>query len=287
MSDDPKAAKPEGALPVTRVLGPSTGSILTRVGSTVPTMVQKADAAPVIENSGLPLMPKTVAAGEIGLPDLLDRPKLLMEKEPKPLKDAAAAGARMAALPSIDVLTAPVKRPARQTDQLAPKDAVTAKGGGESYLRILVSVSGDGIEVTDIHEVDGALGPVEPLQGGLAYEVSVGDRALRTGAIPEPGVRRSFAGPKAPPELRVHNFIEVPDYEFTVRVPRRAVSSVTIPQMHIAVLRLDPSQVILPAGEVPLAKQAPHLAQEVIRLRGIDAQRLSEPARASLARVLG
>jgi hypothetical protein len=290
MNDQPLTPEPEKILPApARLLGPSIGSILTRVGTGVTAQLQKEGAAPVIENTGLPRMADVGQPARVTLPGnpaLRLRPTTgLMGTGAPP---AAAAGPRMDPLPHPEALGEAARATAAGRGDQAPRpDVGRVAGSGESYLRILVTVTGNDVQITHIDEVDGPLGPPEPLYGGLAYEVTLGDRALRVGAIPDPGVRRAFASAPAPPAQQKHFFATAASYDFTARVPKTAVTATTMPQVHIAVLALDPSQVVVPAGDVPLVKQFPHLAQEVTRLPGIDVAKLAEPVRAAFAKALG
>lgn len=251
--------------------------------------VQRDDAPPVIENDALPPMPRdgtTVSIAAIGDPTPHLMPaKHLMSDDAGP---SSVAGARMDPLPSGESLAEAAKTTVAGTgdDQEPLPDSRGARAPRESYLRIRVTVTGGDVQVTHLAEVDGPLGPPAPLHGGLAYEVTVRGRALRVGAIPDPGIRRSFAGAAAPPEQQKHFFVTVPSYDFTARVPRNAISAATLPHMHIAVLRLDPSQAVHPTGDTPLVKQFPHLAQEITRLPGIDVEQLAAPVRTAVTDLL-
>ena len=284
--------QPTGTPEVTRAataLGPSVASIATRVASTVGNVLQREGAAPVIENSGLPAMPAvgTTLAPGAALTAAVGNPALRLV----PIKNAMgslpvpATGTLMAALPAAESLaTAGGGGP--HGDQAAPRLAPAA-APAESYIRLLISVSGSQVTVTNIAEVPGPLSAPSPLHGGLAYEVTVGDRALRVGSIPDPGVRRAFASAGAPEQFRDHFFVEVSDYEFTARVPKQALAAADLPSVHVAVLQVDPSQVIQPVGDKPLATQFPNLVKEVTRLTGIRAEALAEPVRTALSAAFG
>lgn len=291
MSDQPIESKATDIGPeVARAaLGPSVASIATRVASNVATMVQKEGAPPIVENSGLPAMAAvgtdlsaaaaTAAATKVavGNPAL----RLVGVKEAMGSLKLPTAGTLMSALPAADAL-AKATGGGSHGDQAAPRVAVDA-AAGQSYVRMLISVSGTQVTVSQVAEVPGPLSDPSPLHGGLAYEVTVGDRSLRVGSIPDPGVRRAFASDQAPEQFREHFFVEVADYEFTVRVPKQALAAVDLPSVHVAVLQVDPGQVIQPAGDKPLATQFPQLVKEVARLQGIRAETLAEPVRTALA----
>ncbi|HEU5002492.1 MAG TPA: hypothetical protein VFW71_06920 [Actinomycetota bacterium] len=287
-TDQPSRSKPEVSAAATRAaLGPSVASIATRVASTVSTMVQKEGSAPIVENSGLPAMAARGADLSAATVAAVGNPALRLV----PLKNAMGSlqlpttGTLMAAVPTGAAPDAAAGGGARG-DQAA-RPVARAAAPGESYVRMLISVSGSQVSVSHVAEVPGPLADPSPLHGGLAYEVTVGDRAIRVGSIPDPGVRRSFASEGAPEQFREHFFVETTDYEFTVRVPKQAIAAADLPSVHVAVLQLDPSQVIQPVGDKPLAAQFPNLVKELTRLPGIQAAALAEPVRTALTATFG
>jgi hypothetical protein len=105
--------------------------------------------------------------------------------------------------------------------------------------------------------------------------------------MPEPAIGprcwRLFVANR--PELG-HFVEEVPSYEFTARVPVGKVTSANLPDLQVAVYRLDSTQIIHATPEQPLHQQAGRLAEEVATLRGIHRERLPHELRASIDRAL-
>ena len=119
-------------------------------------------------------------------------------------------------------------RPAEFGDQVPPRKrraAGSAGGGpaGEQYIRLRVRVSRDRLTVLDSHLVDGPLSQTQGFATANAYEVSIEDRLLHAGALPDLGMQRSFVNPDGPPEQHGHHFTERPVYEFTARVPAHRI----------------------------------------------------------------
>jgi hypothetical protein len=247
-----------------------------RVSSGQEPLVQQPDDKPVVENPGLRYMPE----GEIGQQHSGEA-RLMPES---PGGEAEQAGRRMEAVPAGE----PARGgPAVPAGPQQPARSLRSAGGGESYLRLLLHVEDGEVSVQGVSEVAGPLGSPEPLHGGLAYEVSVGARPLAAGAVPDPGVRRSFP-PQDPGAAGVegHFIVETASYDFTARVPAAQLSSASLPDMQVAVYRLDGGQVVQPAGDRLLVDHAGHLADEVARLSGIRVEELPVTVRAAFDRVL-
>lgn len=251
---------------------PSLGG---RVSLGQPPLVQTEGARPIIENAGLPQMAKEVKA-QAAVP----AGSLLMPAEPK---SAAIDGPRMTAVP------AGSGTPKKLPESFPEQKGIAGLAGGqtkESYVRLRLSVDDQGkVSVLGTSEVPGPLADPEPLHGGLAYEVTVGSQHLAVGSIPDPGVRRAFPPQKETPEVSGHFVVPVPSYEFTARVPRAALSTAALPNLHVAVYRLDGSQVIQPVIGKPLQTQFPHLVQEVARLPGIQVKELDQTIQTDLRRI--
>lgn len=108
----------------------------------------------------------------------------------------------------------------------------------EQYVRLRIRVHGDQMSVIDSHLVDGPLVQLTTLAGGKAYEVTLGDRLLHAGALPDLGVQRSFVAPDAEGEKRAHHITRREVFEFTARVPAEALTSDTIGDIAVRVHRL-------------------------------------------------
>jgi hypothetical protein len=125
------------------------------------------------------------------------------------------------------------------------------------------------------------------LHGALVYEVTVGSERLSGGTVPDPGVRRAFAPPaeSRAPGVEGHHVVQVPGYDFTARVPTTRVSSANLPDVQVAVYRLEGGQVVQPSVDRPLPEQVGHLVEEVARLRGIRLAELPTAVRAQFDRI--
>jgi hypothetical protein len=250
---------------------------LRRVGSNQEPFVQQPDGKPVVENPGLPHMEAAKVeqrrfGGELRF----------MEEVPGAAP--APSGRRMQPVPP-DGRSAGVPATPRGPQQPAAAQPVAA--GGESYLRLLLHVEDGELSVRGVSEVPGPLGDPEPLHGDLVYEVTVGSKQIAAGAVPDPGVRRSF--PPLPdsgaPGVEGHHVVEVPSYDFTARVPAAEVSSANLPDVQVAIYRLEGGQVVQPRQNRPLPEQVGHLVQEVARLRGIHLEELPQDVRAQFDRM--
>jgi hypothetical protein len=244
-----------------------------RVGSSGEPQFQRDGADPIIENPLLPAMgeqahQQRMSGGEA----------LLMGEHPS----TAPSGGRgeMAPIRNSGTHVTETRAPDREfpPQQPAPRSARSAEAGG--YLRLQLRVEDGEVALVGVGRVEGPLSPPEPLQGGLAYEVTLGNRQVGAGAVPDPGIRRAFAPPDEP--TRGHFVVAVPSFEFTARVPADQVSAVSLPDLQIAVYRMDSSQVVNPAFDQPLHAQAGHLVKEVATLRGIHAEQLPPELRARL-----
>jgi hypothetical protein len=255
--------------------------------------------------AGEPVLGRRVGSGEMGhrqgdtsepivehphLPRMDDKPRpqgrlpgqgRLMD-EHTPARATGAGRGEMAAVP--DNLDAPGPGDREYPPQRpAPEPGAAPEPGG--YLRLQLRVDDGDLSLVSVNRVAGPLGPPEPVHGGLAYEVSLGRQHLGAGDVPDPGVRRGFAPPDAPE--RGHSVVNVPSFEFTARIPADRVSTVNLPDLQVAVYRLDSGQVIHPTTERPLREHVGQLAEEVATLRGIHTDRLPEHLRAGIERALG
>jgi hypothetical protein len=108
----------------------------------------------------------------------------------------------------------------------------------EQYVRLRIRVRGDRMSVVDSHLVDGPLSQVTAFPGSNAYEVTLGDRLLHAGALPDLGVQRSFVAPDAPQGERAHHITERADFEFSARVPASYITPVTITDIAVRLHRV-------------------------------------------------
>lgn len=140
-------------------------------------------------------------------------------------------------------------------DQIARPSRGESAAGSEQYVRLRIRVHNDRLSVIDSHLVDGPLGQTKTFSGTNAYEVTVGDRLLHAGALPDLGVQRSFVNPAGPPEQQGHHITERPIYEFMARVPAHEVSQETIGKITVRLYRLKAEARTDRLGSAPLALQ--------------------------------
>jgi hypothetical protein len=139
----------------------------------------------------------------------------------------------------------------------------------EQYVRLRIRVNRGRLSVVDSHLVDGPLGQTTAFPGGNAYEVTLGDRLLHAGALPDLGVQRSFANPQGPPEQRGHYLTEQRVFEFTARVPAAELTPETIGQTAVRLHRVKEETRVDRIGDAPLAEQFAREMRPVAELIGL------------------
>ncbi|HEX6539415.1 MAG TPA: hypothetical protein VF155_09565 [Candidatus Dormibacteraeota bacterium] len=254
-------------------LGPSASSIARRLG-VGEHLVQPtgAELPPIVENAGLPVMSMTIQR------QLISGQQLEMVAHPAA---AATSGLVMAEF----VRSQAEERIPQSYQPQQARPGVVTMVSKESYVRIQVRVSNGNPKVIGISEVPGPLGPPEPVFGGLAYEVTLGNKRIGFGSIPDP-VWRSFP-PETPTKgMEGHHFSEASDYEFTARVPRAELSAAALPELQIGVYRHDGTQVVQPTGDVPVAREFGNVLTSVARLQGVHIDQLEAPVRSEVQRIV-
>jgi hypothetical protein len=108
----------------------------------------------------------------------------------------------------------------------------------EQYVRLRIRVRDGRLSVVDSHLVDGPLSPDKAFPGTNAYEVTLGDRLLHAGALPDLGLQRSFVDPNAPDDQQAHHLAERDVFEFSARVPAEALTPETIGDVEVRLHRV-------------------------------------------------
>jgi hypothetical protein len=241
---------------------------------------QDADADPIVENPALPHMDVDANVR----PDLIGGEIRLMD-DGSPTPTRGGGRGLMDDVPAdttpptrLGPAGYPPQRPAGRSGAAARSDAA----GG--YLRLLIRVENGDMSVVGASRVPGPLSRPGPVQGGLAYEVSLGAEQIGAGDVPDPGYRRGVASPGRPD--RGHAFVEAPGYEFTARIPVDQIRAESLPDVQIAVYRLDSEQPTAFHPGSPLRAQDGRIAQELTALRGIRTEELPQDVRVSLERAL-
>lgn len=172
-------------------------------------------------------------------------------------------------------------KPAEFGDQMPPRKprsagSSSAGSGAEQYIRLRVRVRGDRLTVLDSHLVDGPLSQTQGFATANAYEVTIGDRLLHAGALPDLGMQRSFGNPEGPPEQQAHHLTERPIFEFTARVPAHEVTAETISTIAVRLHRIKEEARTDRLGTELLAAQFPREVRPVAELIGLPASVLPE-----------
>jgi hypothetical protein len=197
-----------------------------------------------------------------------------------------------AAAPSRARQARPVKAPFERTRrppsrrkkeiELGDQQAKRTRGGGrssaqdEQYIRLRIRVHNGELTVIDSHLVAGPLGQVTGFPGGNAYEVTLGDRLLHAGALPDVGVQRSFANPSGPPDQRGHYITERSVYEFTARAPAAEVTPETIDQIAVRLHRVKEEAHADRLSAAPLGRQFERELRPIAELVGLPDSVLPE-----------
>jgi hypothetical protein len=230
-------------------------------------------ATPVTGSARLPKMTETPPK-----PRSIKGRVLLMAEQPK--ADTGRTK-RMAPVAKARAARAPSKRPDMEEPpagkgRAAARTAKAPKG----YVRLRLRVRDGDLEVVGAKAIEGPL-VQSKLQGELAYEVTVGDKRVAVGAIPDAGERRSFPDPKAKdPEMQTHHVTELRAYEVNVRVPKEEVSVSALPKLEVALYRVK--QELPPEGAAaavagPIGPRFQQQLREVGRMKGIRPEKLSDP----------
>lgn len=165
------------------------------------------------------------------------------------------------------------RRSAKQIDLGDQKPRGTRGGRSsperEQYVRLRIRVSHGRLSVVDSHLVDGPLGQATGFPGGNAYEVTLGDRLLHAGALPDLGVQRSFPNPQGPPEQHGHYLTERSVYEFTARVPAAELTPDTIGEIAVRLHRVKEEAHVDRIGEAPLGEQFEREMRPIAELVGL------------------
>lgn len=180
--------------------------------------------------------------------------------------------------------SAKVRRPRKPTREVELGDQLPrrgraggrAAGGREQYVRLRVRVTDGRLSIVESHLVDGPLGQATSFPTGNAYEVTMGDRLLHAGALPDLGVQRSFPNPKGPADQRGHYVTERRVYEFMARIPADEVTPDTIGQIAVRLHRVKDETGVDRIGATPLVEQFERDMRPIAELVGLPESALPE-----------
>jgi hypothetical protein len=157
----------------------------------------------------------------------------------------------------------------------------------KAYLRLRLHVEEGNISVAGARTVEGPLTTSDKFSSKLAYEVTIGSKRIATGSIPDVGVNRSFPNPDGSETQTGHYFVELPSYEFDVRIPREVLPSrSSLTQAEIALYRIKGTakQSISSDNRLLLQDQFRGELREVGRLKGIPIKKLPKSVQAEISR---
>jgi hypothetical protein len=247
----------------------------TREGILVPNSLteQRPMGAPIVNAPGLPLMEPPGRVTTVLRNSLLP-----------------AMGADFAAGPSEENVMTKVQAmyetpPSSGQGPQRPKTDEAASPPTEGYIRVEIHAANGQLSVIGASEVAGPLRIPSAVINGLAYEVLLDDQQIALGSIPDVGLRRAFANRDVPSPEGKHRFIQVPAFDFFVRMPKAHVSDTNLPKLTIVLhnVRQAPDRLV-PA--VALQSQSGVETIEVARLSGLSLDRLPVEARPLFEKVL-
>jgi hypothetical protein len=159
-----------------------------------------------------------------------------------------------------------------------PKADQTAPSSTEGYVRVELHSANGQLSVVGASEVPGPLTIPSAVINGLAYEVLLDDQQIALGSIPDVGLRRAFANRDVPGPEGKHRFIQVPAFDFFVRIPKAHVSDANLPKLTIVLhnVRHAPDRLV-PA--TALQRQSGIETTEVARLSGLSLEKLPPTVR--------
>jgi hypothetical protein len=155
-----------------------------------------------------------------------------------------------------------------------------AAGPAQGYVRMRFHLVGEELRLMGMKLVEGPLAESDHIHSELAYEVTVGNRRVATGGLPEFGPNRAFAPLGSQPGAPGHNFMTPSYQEVVVRVDRADLSLEKLPRTNVTLLRVKTGSIDVPSPQAApgsLTGHAPDAVRSVTKLSGI---RLSDlPAR--------
>jgi hypothetical protein len=132
------------------------------------------------------------------------------------------------------------------------------------------------MSVVDSHLVDGPLSSINAFPGNNAYEVTLSDRLLHAGALPDFGEQRSFVAPNPTRGETVHHFTDRDVFEFSARLPADAVNRETIGDIRVRLHRVKGEARTDRLTDEPLDVQFEREMRPVAELVGLPESALPE-----------
>src|SRR5262249_3669217 len=165
---------------------------------------------------------------------------------------------------------AKIEKPRRSTRQVeyADQEPRRARGRREQYVRLRLRLHSGRLTFAHSPLVDAPPAQARGFPGTNAYEVTLGDRLLHAGPLPDLGEQRSFANPEGPPEQHGHYITEHRVREFTARVSADELTPETIGEITVRLHRVKEEARAERVGTMPLGVQFEREMRPVAELVG-------------------
>jgi hypothetical protein len=166
-----------------------------------------------------------------------------------------------------------------------PKEGQNIVAPSDGYLRLEVHFENGRLSVTGAKDVAGPLATPTAVIQGHVYEVLLGEQQIAIGSIPDVGVRRAFANRDVPGPEGKHRFVQIPAFDFFVRVPKAHVTADNLQKMAIILhnVREAPDRL---APTLAMHQQPGVEAVEVARLSGMKLESVPAVVRSQLERII-
>ena len=234
---------------------------------------QDVKAPPVMQAPHLPAMEATGAVTTVLRNTLL----------PLMGSGAAQTGGGQGRMDTVPAQPSTPSPPSGKPQQ--PKEGAQVQTPGEGYVRLEVHVDNGKLSVTSAKQVPGPLAMPSAVIHGYAYEVILNNQQVALGSVPDVGVRRAFANQDVPDPQGKHFLINVPTFDFSVRIPNGHFVTANLPKLNIVLHNVTEAPDRF-TSLAPLAKQPGVKTTEAGRLAGINLEQLSPNVRPSLEQIL-
>jgi hypothetical protein len=242
------------------------------------------DAAPVIENSSLTVMPeiKQDQPGQIKNPP---KGKGLMPSattgKPKVNKAAITKGLQMAPFDKKENEKIKIQKP--DVDYPEQMDKKTRKKKEHGYIVLRMRVQDGEISVIGSRKVAGPfLEHSNLVQSGITYEAFLKNSRIAIGSIVDFGEQRSFPRPDADPSREGHHITALPGFDFNVKIPAEKITLKDLPSLNISLYRFKEHVADLRLTELPLKTQFAKEVRVVAEMNGIRTDRLRDDVKKSI-----
>lgn len=166
-----------------------------------------------------------------------------------------------------------------------PNVAQVGLSSADGYVRMEIHVEDGRLSIIGVKQVPGPLAMSSAVIRGYAYEVLLNEQQVALGSVPDVGVRRAFANREVEGPQGKHYFINIPAFDFFVRIPKGNISATTLSRLNIVLHKVEDAPDRLTSLSA-LQKQPGVKAVEVGRLDGIKLEQLPSSVRPQLEQIL-